>query len=188
MHPLCDDAGTVAKQRSTRSRAPMLSSPTRVGCESGSRSWMITSVERGSLANAQWDRLEPLLPVGKKPGRPWNWTRRRLIDGIRWRTRTGGWGSVDNGCEVVPRDLGQRLERRVDAVRLGPPAPHRGERGVLAQALLDVALEGLMVAGLPQGAQVRAQVVPPAVHHADYSGSATAAAIRCSKASARGTQ
>ncbi|MFF4692813.1 transposase [Streptomyces sp. NPDC001307] len=44
------------------------------------------------MANAQWGRLEPLLPVGKKPGRPWTLTRRRLIDGIRWRTRTGGLG------------------------------------------------------------------------------------------------
>ncbi|WP_433446457.1 transposase [Streptomyces sp. CA-142005] len=49
-------------------------------------------MKRGSLANAQWDRLEPLLPVGKKPGRPRTWTRRRLIDGIRRGTRTGGLG------------------------------------------------------------------------------------------------
>ncbi|WP_425471799.1 IS5 family transposase [Streptomyces cadmiisoli] len=33
--------------------------------------------------------LEPLLPVGKKAGRPRTWTRRQLIDGIRWRTRAG---------------------------------------------------------------------------------------------------
>ncbi|MFB7176050.1 transposase [Streptomyces sp. NPDC056254] len=39
--------------------------------------------------NGQWARLEPLLPQGIKPGRPQVWTRRRLIDGIRWRTRTG---------------------------------------------------------------------------------------------------
>jgi transposase len=29
------------------------------------------------------------LPKGVKPGRPPVWTRRQLIDGIRWRTRTG---------------------------------------------------------------------------------------------------
>ncbi|MFI6734881.1 transposase [Nonomuraea sp. NPDC050451] len=34
-------------------------------------------------------RLELLLPRGKKPGRPSIWTRRKLIDGIRWRTRAG---------------------------------------------------------------------------------------------------
>lgn len=44
---------------------------------------------RGDLTNAQWERLEPLLPGGKKPGRPRTWNRRQLIDGIRWRTRTG---------------------------------------------------------------------------------------------------
>ncbi|WP_398897999.1 IS5 family transposase [Streptomyces sp. 3211.6] len=44
---------------------------------------------RGDLTNGQWERLEPLLPVGKKPGRPRTWSRRQLIDGIRWRTRTG---------------------------------------------------------------------------------------------------
>ncbi|MFT9479937.1 IS5 family transposase [Streptomyces sp. Mo3] len=44
---------------------------------------------RGDLTDAQWSRLEPLLPRGKKPGRPPIWTRRQLIDGIRWRTRAG---------------------------------------------------------------------------------------------------
>lgn len=29
------------------------------------------------------------MPKGKEPGRPVIWTRRRLIDGIRWRIRTG---------------------------------------------------------------------------------------------------
>ncbi|MGW2766249.1 transposase [Streptomyces sp. NPDC001275] len=44
---------------------------------------------RGDLTDEQWARLEPLLPKGKKPGRPPIWPRRQLIDGIRWRTRTG---------------------------------------------------------------------------------------------------
>ena len=33
--------------------------------------------------------LERLLPKGKKPGRPATWARRKLIDGIRFRVRTG---------------------------------------------------------------------------------------------------
>lgn len=37
----------------------------------------------------QWAVLEPLLPRGKKPGRPLTWARRQLIDGIRFRVRTG---------------------------------------------------------------------------------------------------
>jgi transposase len=50
---------------------------------------------RGDLTNEQWARLEPLLPKGKKPGRPPKWSKRQLIDGIRWRTRTGApWRDV----------------------------------------------------------------------------------------------
>ncbi|QUH05743.1 IS5 family transposase [Saccharopolyspora erythraea] len=44
---------------------------------------------RADLTDAQWSVLEPLLPVGTKPGRPPTWTRRQLIDGIRWRVRAG---------------------------------------------------------------------------------------------------
>src|SRR5512133_201738 len=50
---------------------------------------------RGDLTNEQWARLEPLLPKGKKSGRPPTWSKRQLIDGIRWRTRTGApWRDV----------------------------------------------------------------------------------------------
>ena len=50
---------------------------------------------RADLTDAQWTVLEPLLPVGKRPGRPPQWTRRQLIDGIRWRVRVGApWRDV----------------------------------------------------------------------------------------------
>lgn len=50
---------------------------------------------RADLTDAQWVRLEPLLPCGKKAGRPSKWTKRQLIDGIRWRTRVGSpWRDV----------------------------------------------------------------------------------------------
>ena len=50
---------------------------------------------RADLSDAQWAVLEPLLPRGKKPGRPPERTKRQLIDGIRWRTRTGApWRDV----------------------------------------------------------------------------------------------
>ena len=50
---------------------------------------------RADLTDAQWAVLEPQLPRGKKPGRPRKWTRRQLIDGIRWRTRAGApWRDV----------------------------------------------------------------------------------------------
>ena len=50
---------------------------------------------RADLTDAQWAVLEPQLPRGKKPGRPPERTKRQLIDGIRWRTRTGApWRDV----------------------------------------------------------------------------------------------
>jgi transposase len=51
--------------------------------------WDDLCVGRGDLTAAQWAVLEPLLPVGKKPGRPAKWSKRQLIDGIRFRVRTG---------------------------------------------------------------------------------------------------
>ncbi|PWI04835.1 IS5 family transposase [Streptomyces sp. NWU339] len=66
---------------------------------------------RGDLTNDQWVRLEPLLPLGKKPGRPPVWTRRQLIDGIRWRTRTGApWRDVPE--RYGPWDRAYDLFRR----------------------------------------------------------------------------
>jgi transposase len=53
---------------------------------------------RFDLSDAQWQRLEPLLPVGKGPGRPSRWTKRQLVDGIRWRVRVGSpWRDVPEG-------------------------------------------------------------------------------------------
>ncbi|WP_405491658.1 IS5 family transposase [Streptomyces sp. NBC_00096] len=69
---------------------------------------------RGDLTNGQWVRLEPLLPQGIKPGRPQVWTRRQLIDGIRWRTRTGApWRDVPERYGPWDRvyDLFRRWQR-----------------------------------------------------------------------------
>ncbi|MFC9343909.1 transposase [Streptomyces sp. NPDC057020] len=44
---------------------------------------------RGDLTDEQWAVLEPLLPRGPGAGRPPVWPRRQLIDGIRFRVRTG---------------------------------------------------------------------------------------------------
>ncbi|WP_031487971.1 IS5 family transposase [Streptomyces bicolor] len=69
---------------------------------------------RGDLTNSQWARLEPLLPQGIKPGRPSVWTRRQLIDGIRWRTRTGApWRDVPERYGPWDRvyDLFRRWQR-----------------------------------------------------------------------------
>ncbi|WP_261386231.1 IS5 family transposase [Streptomyces sp. BK340] len=71
-------------------------------------------VARGDLTDAQWARLEPLLPRGKKPGRPPTWTKRQLIDGIRFRTRTGvPWRDVPERYGPWARvyDLFRRWQR-----------------------------------------------------------------------------
>jgi transposase len=46
---------------------------------------------RADLTDQQWAVLEPLLPKAKGPrtGRPPKWTKRQLINGIRWRIRAG---------------------------------------------------------------------------------------------------
>lgn len=50
---------------------------------------------RFDLTDAQWALLEPLLPIGRKPGRPPLRPKRTLIDGIRWRVRVGSpWRDV----------------------------------------------------------------------------------------------
>ena len=50
---------------------------------------------RADLTDGQWAVLEPLLPKGRRSGRPPKWTKRQLIDGIRWRTRVGSpWRDV----------------------------------------------------------------------------------------------
>jgi transposase len=55
----------------------------------------VAVTRRFDLTDAQWAVLEPLLPKGKKPGRPPKWGKRQLIDGIRWRTRVGSpWRDV----------------------------------------------------------------------------------------------
>jgi transposase len=50
---------------------------------------------RADLTDAQCAVLEPLRPKGKKPGRPPKWSKRQLIDGVRWRCRVGSpWRDV----------------------------------------------------------------------------------------------
>ncbi|MFE9413404.1 transposase [Streptomyces sp. NPDC006704] len=83
---------------------------------------------RGDLTDTQWTRLEPLLPVGKKPGRPPIWTRRQLIDGIRFRTRTGvPWRDMREQYGPWARvyDLFRRWQLR-DRARRSVGAAERG--------------------------------------------------------------
>lgn len=55
----------------------------------------VSSGARKDLTGKQWRVLEPLLPTSSGRGRPRKWSRRQLIDGIRWRTRVGApWRDV----------------------------------------------------------------------------------------------
>jgi transposase len=55
----------------------------------------LTVAGRHDLTDTQWAVLEALLPKAKKTGRPSRWTKRQLIDGIRWRIRVGApWRDV----------------------------------------------------------------------------------------------
>jgi transposase len=55
----------------------------------------VAVTRRFDLTDAQWAVLEPLLPRPTKAGRPPKWSKRQLIDGIRWRVRTGApWRDV----------------------------------------------------------------------------------------------
>jgi transposase len=50
---------------------------------------------RFDLTDGQWAQIEPLLPTRKKPGRPPDWSKRQLVDAIRWRTRVGApWRDI----------------------------------------------------------------------------------------------
>lgn len=69
---------------------------------------------RGDLTDEQWAVLEPLLPKGTKAGRPPVWSRRQLINGIRFRVRTGvPWRDVPVECGPWGRiyDLFRRWQR-----------------------------------------------------------------------------
>ena len=52
-------------------------------------------MDRGDLTDGQWAALAPVLPQRSGLGRPPVWSRRQLIDGVRWRVRTGApWRDV----------------------------------------------------------------------------------------------
>ncbi|GGM63495.1 hypothetical protein GCM10011608_55960 [Micromonospora sonchi] len=49
----------------------------------------VAATRRHDLTDAQSTALESMLPKGRRRGRPPKWSRRLLVDGIRWRTRVG---------------------------------------------------------------------------------------------------
>lgn len=45
-------------------------------------------VGRGELTDTAWERVEPLLPAGRRRGGQWR-DHRQVINGILWKIRTG---------------------------------------------------------------------------------------------------
>ena len=55
----------------------------------------VAVTRRHDLTDAQWAALAAVLPAVPVRGRPPKWSRRQLIDGIRWRIRVGApWRDV----------------------------------------------------------------------------------------------
>lgn len=70
-------------------RPPVEGSSTKKSLNTGDLVATLAVTRRLDLADEQWARLEPLLHVPARSGRPSEWTKRQLIDGIRWRVRVG---------------------------------------------------------------------------------------------------
>jgi transposase len=69
---------------------------------------------RFDLTDAQWAALEPLLPAPARSGRPPEWSKRLLMDGIRWRIRVGApWRDVPDcyGSWSAAASLFRRWQR-----------------------------------------------------------------------------
>ncbi|MEV6430884.1 transposase [Nocardia sp. NPDC051463] len=92
---------------------------------------------RADLTDAQWARLEPLPPRGKKAGRPPTWANRQLIDGIRWRTRCGTpWRDVPACCRHQKSVYGYDMDEGRPPTHLRDPtwvafSIHVGDRPIL---------------------------------------------------------
>ncbi|WP_327270845.1 IS5 family transposase [Streptomyces sp. NBC_01224] len=102
---------------------------------------------RGDLTDEQWTVLEPLLPKGTRAGRPPVWSRRQLIDGIRFRVRTGvpwrdvpseygPWGRVYDPFRRWQRDgnwhrIFTQLQSQADGGRAHQHAAGARKRGDL---------------------------------------------------------
>jgi hypothetical protein len=86
---------------------------------------------RFDLTDEQWARLAPLLPVATKPGRPSKWTKRQLIDGIRWRVRVGApWRDVPDGWEVSVDSTVAQAHQHAAGARTRPDEQKESPGGV----------------------------------------------------------
>jgi transposase len=126
----------------------------------------VAVTRRFDLTDAQWALLEPLLP---KPvtGRPPKWSKRQLIDGVRWRIRVGApWRDVPDcyghWCSVY--GLYRRWQRDGTWARILTGLQGRGD--ALGLIGWDVSVDSTIARAHQHAAGARrqssAQVEPPA--------------------------
>ena len=127
----------------------------------------VAVTRRHDLTDAQWAVLEPLLPRPKKPGRPPKWSKRQLIDGIRWRVRTGApWRDVPEcyGHWRTVYGLYRRWQRSGVWARI--LAGLQGRADALGLITWDVSVDSTIARAHQHAAGARrdshAQVEPPA--------------------------
>ncbi|WP_196443850.1 transposase [Planomonospora sp. ID67723] len=87
---------------------------------------------RFDLTDAQRAVLEPLLPAPKRSGRPSLFSKRQLIDGIRWRVRVGApWRDVPDCYGSWPattaKDSFSRSNSRAREMPFGPTGVRTGK-------------------------------------------------------------
>src|SRR5258706_4565130 len=76
----CDGRVVIVKQV----RSPVEGSSTKKNLNTGDLVATLAVTRRLDLTDEQWARLEPLLPVPTRSGRPSACTERQLIYGIQW--------------------------------------------------------------------------------------------------------
>jgi transposase len=128
---------------------------------------------RFDLTDAQWALLEPLLPAPMRSGRPSQWTKRQLIDGIRWRVRVGApWRDVPEcyGSWQAVYGLFRRWQRAGVWARIVTGLQARAN----ATGLItwDVSVDSTIARAHQHAAGARrcpdAQVEPPGAEPADH--------------------
>ena len=150
-------AGTMTAADAARvTTAPMGLKPARSpsGCTEAAQAELhtgdlvpsVTAARRHDLTDVQWAVLYPLLPAGTGRDRPRRWAMRLIIDGIRWRVRTGApWRDVpsvyppwqERGRAVLLR-LPGLVVAAAARVRHDPrPAADRAARGRIPDRRVD---------------------------------------------------
>jgi transposase len=128
---------------------------------------------RHDLTDAQWELLEPLLPAVSGRGRPPKWTRRQLIDGVRWRTRAGTpWRDVPEryGSWQSVYGLFRRWQRDGTWARILAGLQQLGDAAGLI--CWDVSVDSTIVRAHQHAAGARrdpaGQVEPPGAEPVDH--------------------